>query len=301
MNVIIVGGTGLIGSALHKSLADQDHHVTIISRFPDKATPELPADAQVLGAISQVSEDHTVDAVVNLAGAQIVGKRWTRARKQLIWESRVDLTRNIVRWLEKREQKPQVLVSGSAIGFYGNCGELNIDEKQGPGQDFGARLCVAWEAEALKAEQFGIRVCLARTGLVLSTRGGILQQMMPPFRLGFGAKISQGLQWMSWIHINDQIAALERLIKDRELNGAFNLTAPEAVCNKEFSHALARVLKKPCFFTIPGQAIRMVLGEAAELLLGGQHVSPKRLLDHEFYFQHPTIEQALQDLLQQHR
>lgn len=271
--------------------------MTVVSRFPEKAKRLFSQDTQIFKSTADIPHSHKVSAIVNLAGAQIVGKRWTHRRKQSIWNSRIDLTRNLVQWLAQREQKPEVVISGSAIGFYGDCGEQVVDELHGPGQDFGAQLCTAWEAEALKAEPLGIRVCIARTGLVLSTRGGLLRQMLLPFRLGFGSKISHGRQWMSWIHIEDQIAALEFMLRQSELSGAFNLTSPGAERNKAFTASLARSLNRPCLFTAPAPVIRLALGEASELLLGGQRVLPKRLLDSGFRFKYPTLEQALSSLL----
>jgi len=297
MNVLITGGTGLIGYALNQSLLKQGIQVTVVSRFPAKAKHQFSQDTQIFESIGDIPHSHKISAIVNLAGAQIVGKRWTRTRKKSIWSSRVDLTRNLVQWLEQREQKPEVMISGSAIGIYGDCEEQSVDELHSPGQDFGAQLCTAWEAEAVKAESLGIRVCLARTGLVLSTRGGMLQQMLLPFRLGFGGKISHGRQWMSWIHIEDHIAALEFMLRQPELSGAFNLTSPGAERNKTFTASLAQALKRPCVFTAPAPVIRLALGEASELLLGGQRVSPKRLLDSGFQFKYPTLDQTLLNLL----
>ncbi len=297
MNVLITGGTGLIGYALIHSLLKQGHQTTVVSRFPEKARRLFSKDTQIFNSITDIPRHHQINAVVNLAGAQIVGKRWSRARKQSIWNSRVELTRDLVKWLEQREHKPEVMVSGSAIGFYGDTGEQCVDEFHGAGKDFGAELCTAWEAEAAKAESLGIRVCLARTGLVLSTRGGMLQQMLLPFRLGLGSKISHGKQWMSWIHIDDQIAALEYLLLQPELSGAFNLTSPGAVRNKVFTAVLAQTLKRPCLFTAPAPVLRLVLGESSELLLGGQRVLPKRLLDSGFQFKYQTLEEALLSLM----
>ena len=297
MNVLITGGTGLIGYALQESLLQQQHDPIILTRYPEQAAQRFSDSTQIFGAVADIPDTQEIDAVVNLAGAQIVGKRWTPTRKQLIWNSRVEFTQQLVGWLSKREQKPEVLVNGSAIGFYGDCGEQTVEEDHEMGRDFGAQLCNAWETEAKKAESLGIRVCLARTGLVLSDRGGMLQQMLLPFRLGVGSKIGSGRQWMSWIHINDQIDALELLLKNRELSGPFNLTAPGAVTNDTFTSTLARVVHRPRIFTAPQFAIRLALGEASELLLGGQRVVPQRLLDTGYRFQFSSLEPALQALL----
>ena len=297
MNVLITGGTGLIGYALQESLFRQQHQSTIVTRFPEKAAPRFPEGTHIYRSVMDIPESQRIDAVVNLAGAQIVGKRWTSARKKMIWNSRVAFTQHLVRWLSDREQKPEVLVNGSAIGFYGDCGEQSVDEHHRMGEDFGARLCSAWEDEARKAESFGVRVCLARTGLVLSNQGGMLHQMLLPFRMGLGSKIGSGRQWMSWNHNSDQIAALELLLNHRNLSGPFNLTAPGAVTNDTFTSTLARVIHRPRLFTAPQFAIRIALGEASELLLGGQRVVPKRLLDNGHSFQFPSLEPALRALL----
>ena len=301
MNLLITGGTGLIGYALQESLFRQQHRSTIVTRFPEKAAPRFQKGTHIFRSVAEIPASHRIDAVVNLAGAQIVGKRWTRARKQMIWNSRVEFTQQLVRWLSERRQKPEALINGSAIGFYGDCGEQAVDEHHGVGQDFGAQLCSAWETEAKKAESLGIRVCLARTGLVLSNRGGMLQQMLLPFRMGLGSKIGSGRQWMSWIHISDQIAALELLLNDRNLSGPFNLTAPGAVTNDAFTSTLARVIHRPRFFTAPQFAIRTALGEASELLLGGQRVAPQRLLECGYRFQFSSLEPALRALLESDR
>lgn len=298
MNILILGGTGLIGSALHHSLTKSEHRITISSRFPEKASRLFPKETRVVGSLSDITDEYEIDAVINLAGAQIVGKRWSRARKKEIWESRVTLTQDLVRWLSKRSRKPEVLINGSATGFYGDTGERSIDESDQVGEDFGARLCAAWETEATKAESLGIRVCLARTGLVLSTRGGMLAQLLLPFRMGLGSKIASGRQWMSWIHIDDQIGILEHMLFERSLHGAYNLTAPDCVRNKDFTSTLAHTLGRPSFLTAPAFFIRMALGEASELLLGGQRVAPKRILESEYQFIYPSLQGALQDLLQ---
>lgn len=298
MNILILGGTGLIGSALHHSLTKNKHRITINSRFPEKASRLFPEETRVIGSLSEITDEDEIDAVINLAGAQIVGKRWSHARKKEIWESRVALTQDLVMWLSKRTRKPEVLIGGSAIGFYGDTGERNIDESDQAGADFGARLCAAWEAESIKAESLGIRVCLARTGLVLSNRGGMLAQLLLPFRMGLGSKIASGRQWMSWIHIDDQIAILEHMLFEKSLHGAYNLAAPGSVRNMEFTSTLARTLGRPSFLTVPAFFIRLALGEASELLLGGQRVAPKRLLESSYQFIYPSLQGALQDLLQ---
>ena len=299
MHILITGGTGLIGRALCHQWIEHGHQVSVWSR----RAAEVPVlcGTQVRG-ISRLEEldGQTVDAVVNLAGAGIIDRPWSKARKQVLWESRIGLTERLLAWLETCEQKPQVLISGSAVGWYGDAGEHPIDESAPPGADFAAQLCVAWEDTAQRAEALGIRVVLLRTGLVLAKEGGILQGMNLPFRLARGGRIGDGRQWMPWIHLADQIALIDFLLQHEQASGPYNACAPQPVRNYEFASELGHALSRPAILPVPAFALRTGLGEMAVLLLGGQHAVPKRALDAGFEFRFTHLDVALVDLLKLH-
>ena len=288
MRVLITGGTGFIGQALVKALKDRGDEVVILSRTP-------AANPDVVTALEQVQLP--VDAVVNLAGAGIVDKRWTAERKQLLRNSRIETTAKLLQWMAQQSQRPSVLVSGSAIGYYGSQQSQSLDEEAQPVDGFTHQLCADWEAEASKATELGVRVCLIRTGVVLGAGGGALQKMLPPFRFGLGGPIASGQQWMSWIHLEDEVRAILWLLDNPTLQGAFNLTAPEPVTNAEFSATLGKVLRRPAFFPLPGLVLKLMLGEASELLLQGQRVVPAQLQASGFEFRYPALQPALKQLL----
>ena len=295
-HILITGGSGLIGSTLAQSLTEDGHAVTILSREPGRHRDRLPGQVNWVKHLEDIADDDPIDQVVNLAGEQIVGKRWTDARKQRIRESRIDLTRNLMAFLAGRSQPPAVIVSGSAIGYYGDQGDKILNESAPPAGDFGARLCVDWEAAAIDSAPSGSRVCLIRTGLVMARHGGMLEQLLLPFKLGLGARLGDGRQWMSWIHIDDQVAVIRFLLDQEQLSGAFNLTAPEPVTNAVFTKSLGNALNRPTFLFAPASAIRFGLGEAADLLLGGQRVIPENLQQAGFRFRFQSLSDALADL-----
>jgi uncharacterized protein (TIGR01777 family) len=297
LHILITGGTGLIGAALANSMLGHGHNITILSRSTSVPDGLENLNVSIIQHLNQLDQMPAVDAVVNLAGAQIVGKRWSAKRKREIVQSRVETTTALVQWIREQKDKPEVLISSSAVGYYGDRGERELTESNCSGADFGASLCLAWETEAVKAEQLNVRVCLIRTGLVLSTNGGMLQQLLLPFKFYLGSQIGNGRQWMSWIHIEDQIAAIEKLIIDKRCNGPYNLTAPFPVRNKEFTKTLARVLGRFSFMVTPAWLIKLALGESAELLLGGQKVLPQRLQQSGYAFQFGSLEGALKNLL----
>ena len=238
------------------------------------------------------------DAIINLAGAGIMDERWTDSRKKVLISSRVGLTLELVNFLERMETRPQVLISGSAIGYYGpgEAGQV-FNELSPGGSDFSASLCSRWEEAAQKAESMGIRVCRVRTGVVLHPKGGALQQMLPPFRLGLGGPMGSGKQIMSWIHLDDMVNILMFLLKEETSEGPYNATAPFPVSNQEFAETLGRVLGRPAILTVPGVALKVMLGESSDLLLKGQKVLPERLEAAGFKFEYPKLEPALCALL----
>lgn len=295
MEILITGGTGLLGRALCKALLARGHHPCVLSRHPEKVMRLCSAGVRALGSIDDWQSNQNFDAVINLAGAPIIDLPWTASRKHMLRESRIGLTDALVAAIARAESKPKVLLSGSAIGIYGDRGEAPCPEDKEPvaAPDFGARLCAGWERAAMQAEFLGVRVCLLRTGLVLSSDGGLLARMKWPFRLGLGGKLGSGQQWMSWIQIEDWVNAVCFLLEYPDASGAFNLTAPTPVRNVDFTQALAARYARRALFNQPARLLRAALGQRAYLLLGGQRVKPERLVAAGFDFRHPTLNDAL--------
>jgi len=296
MKILLTGGTGLIGRALCKSLVSRGHSLTVLSRRPETVQHKCGATVTALGSLDEYLPEQRYDAVINLAGEPIIGPRWTNRRKKILWESRVGLTATLVKKIAQAKSRPAVLISGSAVGIYGDCGESKVDEDNPLADDFGAQLCNAWEQAAREAETMNVRTCLIRTGLVLSRDGGMLKQMLLPFRLGFGCRIGTGKQWMSWIHIQDQVSIIEKLLFDSACRGAFNVCSPNPVNNSTFTRTLAQTLNRPAFLSAPAFVIKPTLGESATLLLGGQRVFPDRIKLAEYRFAYPELGQALECL-----
>ncbi|SES75779.1 TIGR01777 family oxidoreductase [Pseudomonas graminis] len=300
MHILLTGGTGLIGRRLCKHWLAQGHELTVLSRKPEEVARLCGANVRGIAHFDDVGSQH-VDAVVNLAGAPIADRPWTRKRKILLWDSRITLTEQLVTWLERREQKPDVLISGSAVGWYGDGGERELDENAQPvSEDFASRLCIAWEETAQRAETLGIRVVLVRTGLVLADEGGMLQRLLPPFKMGMGGPIGNGRQWMPWVHIEDQIALIDFLMNRDDARGPYNACAPAPVRNRDFAKTLASVLHRPSFMPMPAVALRLLLGELSILLLGGQRARPDRLQEAGFTFRFTDLRAALENLLGRH-
>ena len=297
MRILLTGGTGLIGRALGRALLADGHAVAVLSRTPATVQARCAAGVTALASLSDWHPDVAFDAVINLAGEPIADGRWTAARKQRLWASRVALTHDLVQRMVQARQKPAVFLSGSAIGFYGHRGDATLDETAPAADDTLGRLCAAWEQAATPAAQAGIRVCLLRTGLVLSREGGLLARLRLPFALGLGARLGDGHQVMSWIHIGDYVALVRWLLARPDAAGAFNLTAPQPATNAEFTAALARALHRPAFLAVPAWALQAALGEMSGMLLGGQRVLPARAAGLGFTFRHPALAPALADLL----
>ena len=297
MKILVTGGTGLIGSHLIRRLQHLDHEIFVLSRTPEKVKSVLGQCVIPLPSLDQWNQFSPFDAVVNLAGEPIVGRRWSDSRKKRIRESRIELTRKLVSFMALDNNPVSVLISGSAIGYYGDRDDQYISENSEAGRDFGAKLCDAWEKEAFLAEDVGVRVCTIRTGLVLSENGGILGSLLLPYKLGLGGKIGSGNQYMSWIHIKDHISAIMTLLIDSNCSGPYNLTAPNPVTNKEFAKTLGKALRRPAILGVPAFLPKLALGEAAELLLGGQNVLPDRLVRRGFEFEFEHLQSALADLV----
>lgn len=297
MRILITGGTGLIGRALCSHWANQGHELIVWSRTPQQV-PALCCGARGIASLQELEGAVALDAVVNLAGAPIADRPWTVARRKLLWSSRVDLTHRLVEWLGQQAQKPKVLLSGSAVGWYGDGGEQILNESSSPGQaDFGSQLCVAWEQAAERAGQYGMRVVLLRTAPVLAPSGGMLGRLRLPFSMGLGGRLGTGRQWMPWIHLDDQVSLIDYLLQQEQCSGAFNACAPGQVRNADFTQVLARALHRPAILPVPAWALRLALGEMSVLLLGGQRTVPQRALEAGFRFRYPDLEQALSNLL----
>jgi uncharacterized protein len=297
MKILVTGSSGLVGTALVKALGRDGHMVCRLMR------PESAANNEVKDGFNVAWNPTTgelggagvgPDGVVNLAGASIAGGRWTAERKAVLRASRIDTTRALVEALAKMNVRPSVLVSASAIGIYGNRGDELLTEESKAGADFLAELARDWEAEALKAEALGIRVVLARFGIILSREGGALAKILLPFKLGAGGRLGSGEQWMSWVTLEDVIGILRMAIEKATVRGAVNVVAPQPVKNTEFTKVLAKALHRPAFFPAPAFALRLALGEMADaLLLSSQRVAPQRLEQAGFRFAHADLTTAL--------
>lgn len=296
MHILLTGGTGLIGRALCRYWQAQGHQLSVWTRHPEKVAALCGPQVRAIRTLQELDQA-PLDAVINLAGAPIADRPWTHKRKALLWGSRIALTETLLAWLESRHSKPKVLVSGSAVGWYGDAGERELSEDSPPvNEDFASQLCIAWEETAQRAEAMGVRVVLVRTGLVLSAEGGFLSRLLLPFKLGLGGPIGSGRQWMPWIHIDDQIALIDFLVHQDEARGPYNACAPKPVRNREFAKSLGRVLHRPALMPLPGFVLRLALGELSLLLLGGQRAVPARLLEAGFTFQFTDLSAALDDI-----
>lgn len=297
MRIFITGGTGLIGRRLCLALSAAGHELTVLSRQPASVPAKCGATVKAIGSLNEWPAEQFFDAVINLAGEPIVDARWSAARKQTLLDSRVALTEQLVMRMVQSARPPAVMLSGSAIGYYGDRADQELDETAVAADDFSARLCLAWEAAAAKVTRAGTRLCLLRTGLVLDAHGGMLQKLLLPFKLALGARLGDGRQWMSWIHIDDYVAMVLLLLNDAQASGAFNMTAPQPVTNGEFTRTLAATLQRPALFVAPAALLRLAMGEMAVLLLGGQRVLPKKMLAMAYVFRYPTLASALSALL----
>lgn len=298
MHYLITGGTGLIGSKICQKLTADGHAITVLSRRRERVLRCCGPSVTAISHLNEIDNSEHIDTVINLAGAPIADARWTARRKQVLEQSRIQLTEALVNWLAEREQKPKQLISGSAIGWYGNQGKTVLNEKSGFKDDYAHQLCDKWEGAAMNAQAVGIRVCVVRTGLVIAPHAGFLHRLLLPFKLGLGGPIGNGEQVMSWVHLEDIASLFIFLGTQPELTGIFNGTAPHPVTNAEFSQILARQLHRPALITTPGWLLKPALGELSQLLLGGQHVLPEKACAAGFKFQYTVLESALADVLQ---
>jgi uncharacterized protein (TIGR01777 family) len=301
MRIVVTGATGFIGRALTARLRADGHAVLAWVRSPDRARARLGADVELLradgGVVALTDAVARADAVVNLAGEPLLGRRWTPERRRVLEDSRVQVTKDLVLAIESARTRPRVLVSGSAVGWYGDRGDERLTEQSTPGDDFLARLCRQWEAAATAAQASGVRVVLSRTGVVLGRDGGALAQMLPPFRLGLGGPIGSGRQYLPWIHQEDLVAFLAAAVVDDRYRGPVNGVAPDEATSRTFAAALGRALHRPAILPAPAFALRALFGEAATVLLASQRVEPRVLSGLGFRFAFPDLASALTDVL----
>ena len=302
MNIVVAGGTGFIGGALCHSLIGEGHQVSILTRRPEQVSHQRDVpinwvlwNGRDTGPWEQVLDG--ADAVINLAGAPIADARWTDTRKQLITDSRVLTTRLLVRAMSQRSNKPATFISASGIGYYGASDDRRLDEGSARGQGFLADLCLAWEAEALRATEFGARVVILRTGMVLEQDGGALPKMLLPFRFFAGGPIMPGNQWVSWIHRRDHIGMIQWALTMPTISGPINAVAPEPVTMNQFCEILGQVLHRPSWLPVPSLALHILLGELGTLMTTGQRVIPAKAIAAGYTFHYSTLEQALRAIL----
>ncbi|MGY0155326.1 TIGR01777 family oxidoreductase [Edwardsiella tarda] len=297
MEILITGATGLIGSALCARLQILGHQLTALTRDVTRARQRLGEAVTLLSSLDTLSTLDGYDAVINLAGEPIADKRWSAAQKQRLCDSRWQITQRLASLIRASQRPPSVLLSGSAVGYYGNQDDTPLNEDDAPVDDFTHRLCARWEALAREAESEQTRVCLMRTGIVLAPHGGALGRMLPLFRLGLGGELGSGHQYLSWIHIDDMINAILYLLDNPTLHGPFNMTAPYPVRNEQFVATLGEVLGRPTLMRVPALALRALLGEASLMLLGGQRVLPRHLEEAGFGFRYYDLREALDDIV----
>ena len=301
MKVFITGGTGFVGATLTQKLAQEGNEVTLLTRSVKSHPAALQGVSYVEGDPTQTGawqeKVSDQDVVINLAGASIF-RRWSDTAKKLIWDSRIQTTQNLVEDLSARKGSETHLFSTSAVGYYGFHEDEVLDESSPSGEGYLTDLSKEWEAAAMKAKVYGVHVILMRFGIVLGKRGGALQQMITPFKWWMGSPLGSGNQWFSWIHEQDLVGIFLYLIKEKKISGAVNCTAPNPVTNRELTQKIGEVLGKPTFMpAVPGFVMSLMLGEFGSVLLKGQRVVPKRLLDAGFRFSFPDLRTALKDLL----
>lgn len=300
-NVLVTGGTGFIGSRVCDALHQKGDAVYVLSRNPARAENKLSASKAIYSWNPETEKLPTeatsnINAVIHLAGETIAG-RWNAEKKRKIRDSRILSTQNLVASLADTDAKPDALICASAIGYYGGNGNESLTEASPAGADYLAEVCEEWETEAQKASELGIRVVMVRIGLVLGLGGGLLQQVLPPFKMGVGGKLGNGKQWMSWIHIDDVVGIVLHALESSQIHGALNATAPTPVRNTEFTKTLGGVLRRPTLFPVPVFGLKLMMGEFADFIVLSQNVIPERTEASGYEFYYRTLESALNALL----
>lgn len=310
-HIVFTGATGVIGTELAMKLIGRGEKVVVFARTPSAAEKKVPGAAAYVRWDAGMADGEWVDyldgakAVVHLAGKPLLESRWSEEHKKECYDSRIVGTRNLVAAMARATSRPPLLLSASAIGYYGSfesCGDTaDILEDGAKGGDFLARICIDWEREALEAEKLGTRVVLLRTGIVLSTRGGMLQQMLTPFNMFVGGPVGSGRQCISWIHLDDEIDAILAALDSADWSGPINLVGPKPVSMKAFADTLGRVLARPSLLSVPKLAVQLLLGEGADYAVKGQKVLPGFLQRQQFTFRYPGLDAALQELIESGR
>ncbi len=300
MKVLVTGASGFVGRRVVAQLLAKKHEVVVLTRNLAKAAIVLGSQCKYVQWIDThelppATAFDGVDAVINLMGENIGGKKWDETQKKKIYDSRITSTRLLVEGMKNLSKKPGALISASAIGIYGNRGDEVLDENAPQGNDFLAGVCRDWETEANKAQEMKMRVVILRTGVVLGKGGGALKKMLPVFKLGLGGRLGSGKQYMSWIHVDDLAAMYVQAAEDPTMSGVYNAVSPYPATNAEFTKALGRRLKRPTLFTAPEFAIRKALGEMSTIILEGQKVVPTRFKEKKFQFKSATLEKTLKE------
>ncbi|PKG74174.1 TIGR01777 family protein [Shewanella sp. GutCb] len=298
MNILITGASGFVGTQLVKRLSH--HQLTLLTRHPEQAAKRLGTHHHYLSSLDGLANLDSFDALINLAGEPIAGKRWSDTQKKSICHSRWSITAKLAQLILASNNPPSTFVTASAVGYYGSQGSRHIDEtlqlSSESRAEFTHKVCHKWEQEAQNAATEATRVCIVRIGLVLGSQGGALAKMLPAFKLGLGGPIANGKQGMSWIHQDDLIGLIEFLLNNPQTSGVFNGCAPMPVSNKDFTKALGAALNRPACIPVPAFGLKLALGEMSTLLIEGQYVVPKRALAAGFEFKYPTIDSALNAL-----
>ncbi|MEX2186097.1 MAG: TIGR01777 family oxidoreductase [Pirellulales bacterium] len=301
MNALVTGATGFIGRHLLARL----NQPAVLSRDAARAEKDLAEFSarafawNPLAGPPPTEAFDDVDTVIHLAGEPVADRRWNAAKKQAIRDSRVIGTRNLVDAIERLDKRPRVLVSCSAVGFYGDRGDEPLDEKSKPADDFLAQVCVDWEQEAARAATFGLRVAHVRVGVVLGKEGGALPKMLTPFKFGVGGRLGSGKQWMPWVHVDDVVGVMLHAATNEQVSGPINATAPGAATNAEFTKALGKALGRPTIFPVPATLFKLLVGEFAQIVLSSQQIAPRVAQETGYRFAYPEIGPALENLVRQ--
>lgn len=298
--ILITGGTGFIGKELCPRLLKRGDRLWVYSRQPPENVKAICGRVEAVNDLDSLRSGSGFDAVINLAGEGIADKRWSSSRKQALRDSRIRLTEQLVALARTWEKLPGVMVSGSAVGFYGDQGAAPVTENTAPHDEFTHRLCNDWEKAAMALAGNNTRVCLSRTGVVAGPGGGFLQRMLLPFKLGLGGRLGSGEQYMPWVHRTDVVNALIWMLDTETAQGPYNVVSPNPVTNAEFTRTLGKVLHRPTPFPAPAPVLKVALGEMARLLLTGQNARPQRLVNEGFVFRFEDLESALKDSVGKH-
>ncbi|TCK01479.1 hypothetical protein EV694_0091 [Volucribacter psittacicida] len=294
MKILVTGATGLVGQQLTKQLIQQQHQVTVLTRSSQKAKELFADNVDICTDLNDYQDFNGFDAIINLAGEPIFKHYWTDKQKQKLVNSRIHLTQQLVQRINQSQTPPHTFISGSAMGYYGDCGQQLIDENTKSGNQFPAQLCQQWEQTALDAKT---RVCLLRTGIVLAKQGGALKAMLPLYQVGLGGKLGNGKQYWAWISLEDMVKAIVFLLDNPACQGSFNLVSPYPVTNQEFNKILAQQLKRPAIMAVPRCLLSLILGERAQLLLDSQNAFPIKLQAMGFEFGYPSLKETLSKIL----